>query len=691
MSRDFTLPKYGYQVKVNKIAKQADGSAWLQQGGTVLLATAVTAVSKDFPGFFPLSVDYREQFSAAGKIPGGYFKREGRATDKEVLTSRIIDRTIRPLFPKNYFNQVQVIVTVYSVDKEHTTTTIAALASSLALSVSKIPFLGPIGLAEVGRLNGEWIVNPSYEQSLESDVKITVAGTKEGICMVEGSTNEISENECVDALFLAHASIKEQVAWQEEIIASVAPVKELPALIIDWSVWEKRAYDFMSSERLKGIFGTTKVTRNEFIVALKEEFFAPYAEELASIEGSKKLADYIFEEQFETRMTELICEGGKRIDLRSFDQVRKITTEVGILPFTHGSALFTRGDTQSLATLTLGSGQDEQRIEDIMGGEVDGSFMLHYNFPPFSVGEVRPLRAPSRREVGHGHLAASAFKYILPDKESFPYTIRIVSDILESDGSSSMATVCSSTRAFLNGGVPIKDMVGGVAMGLLKSKNSDFTVLTDISGFEDAFGLMDFKVAGTDKGVTAIQMDIKYKGGLPREVFEKALAQARQGRVYIISQMKEVMSKPNDTLSELVPQVVTFKIDTDKIGAVIGSGGKVIRQIIEATGTTIDIESDGTVKIFGQPGEGTDLAVMWVKTLAGQIKKGSMYDGIVRRSAAFGLFVEIVPGKDGLVHISTIPREKQQALDKNYPVGMKCKVEVIEYDAELDRVRLRIV
>ncbi len=691
MSRDFTLPKYGYQVKVNKIAKQADGSAWLQQGGTVLLATAVTAVSKDFPGFFPLSVDYREQFSAAGKIPGGYFKREGRATDKEVLTSRIIDRAIRPLFPKDYFNQVQVIVTVYSVDKEHTTTTIAALASSLALSVSKIPFLGPIGVAEVGRLNGEWIVNPSYEQSLESDVKITVAGTKEGICMVEGSTNEISENECVDALFLAHEAIKEQVAWQDEIVGSIAPVKETPKLIVDWAVWEKRSYDFMGSERLKGIFGSDKSARNEFIAALKEEFFAPHLEELASVEGSKKIADYIFEEQFEIRMTELICEGGKRLDLRSFDQVRKIVTEVGILPFTHGSALFTRGDTQSLATLTLGSGQDEQRIEDIMGGEVDGSFMLHYNFPPFSVGEVRPLRAPSRREVGHGHLAASAFKYILPDKESFPYTIRIVSDILESDGSSSMATVCSSTMAFLNGGVPIKDMVGGVAMGLLKSKNSDFTILTDISGFEDAFGLMDFKVAGTDKGVTAIQMDIKYKGGLPREVFEKALAQARQGRVYIISQMKEVMSKPNDTLSELVPQVVTFKIDTDKIGAVIGSGGKVIRQIIEATGTTIDIESDGTVKIFGQPGAGTDLAVMWVKTLAGQIKKGAMYDGIVRRSAAFGLFVEIVPGKDGLVHISTIPREKQQALDKNYPVGMKCKVEVIEYDAELDRVRLRIV
>jgi len=692
MSRDFTLPKYGYRVKINNVAKQADGSAWLQQGGTVLLATVVSAPARDFPGFLPLSVDYREQFSAAGKIPGGYFKREGRLTDKEVLTSRIIDRAIRPLFPKDYFEQVQLIVTVYSVDKEHTLSTIAALASSLALSVSKVPFMGPVGFTEIGRLDGQWVVNPSYEQSLESDVKMIVAGTKEGVCMVEGSTNELSEAECIDALFLAHATIKEIVAWQEEIIAEVVPAtKETTKLVVDWATWEKNASDYLTFDRIKDIFGRGKKERTQFIDELKEEYFTLHQEVLASIEGSKKVVEYIFNEQFEEQVTALICEGGKRIDNRSFDQIRKIVTEVGILPFTHGSALFTRGNTQSLATLTLGSGQDEQRIEDIMGGEVDGSFMLHYNFPPFSVGEVRPLRAPSRREVGHGHLAASAFKYILPDKESFPYTIRIVSDILECDGSSSMATVCSSTMAFLNGGVPIKDMVGGVAMGLLKSKKSDFTVLSDITGFEDAFGLMDFKVAGTEKGITAIQMDIKYKGGLLREVFEKALAQARQGRLYIISQMKEVMSKPNENLSDLVPQVITFKINTDKIGAVIGSGGKVIRQIIEATGTTIDIESDGTVKIFGQPGAGTDLAVMWVKTLAGQIKKGSFYDGIVRRTAEFGLFVEIVPGKDGLVHISTIPREKQQGLDKNYPVGMKCKVEVIEYDAELDRVRLRIV
>jgi polyribonucleotide nucleotidyltransferase len=353
--------------------------------------------------------------------------------------------------------------------------------------------------------------------------------------------------------------------------------------------------------------------------------------------------------------------------------------------------LFTRGTTQSLATLTLGSGQDEQRIEDIMGGDVDGSFMLHYNFPAFSVGEVRPLRPPSRREVGHGHLAASSFKYMLPDKESFPYTIRVVSDILESNGSSSMATVCSSTMAFLAGGVPIKDMVSGIAMGLLKSEKSDFTVLTDITGFEDAFGLMDFKVAGTEHGITAIQMDIKYKGGLSRPVFENALAKSNAGRIHILNEMKKVMSKPNENLSDLVPQVVTFKIKPDKIGAVIGSGGKVIREIIEKTGCSIDIEDDGMVKIFGEPGELLDRAVLWVKVLSGQINAGMVFAGTVKRVAEFGLFVELVPGKDGLLHVSGIPREQQKSMAKDYPIDSPLTVEVVEYDADLDRVRLRIV
>ncbi len=687
----FTLPKYGYSVEINEVAKQADGSAWFQKGGTVLLATAVSSPSKDFPGFFPLSVEYREQFSAAGKIPGGYFKREGRSSDKEVLTSRLIDRAIRPLFPKDYFNQVQVIINVYSVDKEHTPNMIAGLAASLALSVSKIPLLESIGLVEVGRLDGAWVVNPSYEQSLESDVRIIVAGTKEGICMVEGATNEISEQEFIEAMFLAHAAVKEQVIWQEEIVSHFNPVKEVSTLSIDWDAWEEKSRHFLTTDRLQGIFGTQKAARDAFVQALKKEFDLKHATELAEVGSSKNIIDFIFDAQFKDRMTETICDDKKRVDGRTFTTVRDIDVKVGVLPCTHGSSLFTRGGTQSLATLTLGSGQDEQRIEDIMGGDIDGSFMLHYNFPPFSVGEVKPLRGPGRREVGHGHLAASAFKYVLPDKESFPYTIRLVSDILESDGSSSMATVCSSTMAFLDGGVPVKDMVAGIAMGLLKSPSSDFSVLTDITGFEDAFGLMDFKVAGTQNGITAIQMDIKYKGGLPRGVFEKALAQAKDARLLILSKMKHVMSKPKAELSALVPQVTILKVPTDKIGAIIGSGGKVIREIIDKTGTSIDIEDDGSVKIFGQPGAGMESAVMWVKTLAGLIQPGTIFNGIVRRIAEFGLFVELVPGKDGLLHVSAIPREKQRNLDKEYPVGSTLKVQVVEYDAETDRVRLKII
>ncbi len=688
----FELPKCGYKARIDYVARQAGGSVWFQQGGTVIIATATSAPSKDFPGFLPLTVEYREPFSAAGKIPGGFFKREGKSSDKEVLTSRVIDRAIRPLFPKNYFDQVQVCLTVYSVDKAFAPHTIAPLAASIALCTSSIPLLEPIGVAEVARLDGKWVINPQYEASLESDVKITVVGTKEGICMVEGATNEISEAEFLDALFLAHDEIKEQIIWQEEIIASVGVAKKLPVSPLDWDGWEAKSKTYLTDERLAPIFKTrTKEERNSAMDVLKGGFAEEHSKSWEERAEPKNIVDYIFDAELKDRITDVICEQQKRVDGRTFDQVRGITTEVGVLPCTHGSSLFTRGSTQSLVTLTLGSGQDEQRIEDIMGGEIDGSFMLHYNFPPFSVGEVKMLRPPSRREVGHGHLAGAAFKYMLPSKESFPYTIRVVSDILESDGSSSMATVCGSTMAFLSGGVPIKDMVGGVAMGLLKGAKSDFVVLTDITGFEDAFGLMDFKVAGTENGITAIQMDIKYKGGLPRSVFEKALAQARQGRLHILGEMKKVMSKPNENLSALVPQVVCFKIKSDKIGAVIGTGGKVIREIIEKTGTSIDIEGDGIVRIFGQPGPDMDRSVRWVKTLAGQIEAGTIFDGIVRRVAEFGLFVELVPGKEGLLHVSAIPREKQRTMEQDYPIESPLQVKVVEYDAALDRVRLKIV
>ncbi len=691
MESNFFLPDFKYEVVLGKFAQQADGAVWLQQAGTVVLATVVSSPSSEFPGFLPLTIDYREQFAAAGKIPGGYYKREGKSSDKEVLVGRLIDRAVRPLFPVKFFDQIQIITTVYSVDKEHTPYTLALIASSLALTISKIPFLGPVGCVEIGRINGQWIVNPTYSQSLVSDVKITVAGTTEGICMVEGNSNQISETELIDALFLAHDTIKKQVAWQKEIQAQVGVPKEEIVDQFNWDEWRKKAEDYLTPEAVSTLYHVNKIDRGEAMSALKQGFFDLHAQQAEEAAVSKTFLEYVFDEVLEVALTEYTFKTSKRIDLRPFDQVRPIKTEVGLLPFNHGSALFQRGQTQALVSVTLGGGQDEQRIEDIMGNTVETSFMLHYNFPPFSVGEVRPMRGPGRREIGHGHLAGAAIRQVLPTKESFPYTIRIVADMLGSDGSTSMATVCGSTMALMNAGVPITSMVSGVAMGLLQNKEGKFQVLTDIAGVEDAFGLMDFKVAGTDKGVTAIQMDIKHKGGLGRSVFEMALEQAHKGRIHILNEMRKVMSAPNPKLSELVPQIVTLKIPTDKIGGVIGSGGKTIREIIEKTGTTIDIENDGLVKIFGHPGPKLDLAVALVKALSGQIEKGTVYAGKVKRLADFGIFVEIAPGLDGLVHVSGMSKERRDNFSKTMNVDQPVTVEVVDYDDNTGRIRLKLI
>jgi polyribonucleotide nucleotidyltransferase len=691
MESRFYLPDFNCEAILGKFAQQADGSVWLQQAGTVVLATVVSAPSTDFPGFLPLTIDYREQFAAAGKIPGGYYKREGKFSDKEVLVSRLIDRSVRPLFPVNFFDQVQIIVTVYSVDKEHTPYKLALIAGSLALTTSKIPFLGPVGAVEIGRIEGQWIVNPTYSQSLISDVKITVAGTEEGICMVEGSTNQISESAFLDALFLAHDTIKKQIAWQKEIQAKVGVPKEEVVDKFDWSEWRKKAEEFLTPATVATLYHADKIERGRAMSALKDGFFQLHAQQAEEASVSKTFIEYVFDEVLELVITEYTFKTGKRIDTRSFDQVRPISTEVGLLPFNHGSALFQRGQTQALVSVTLGGGQDEQRSEDIMGNTVETPFMLHYNFPPFSVGEVRPMRGPGRREIGHGYLAGSAIRQVLPSKEKFPYTIRIVADMLESDGSTSMATVCGSTMALMNAGVPITHMVSGVAMGLLQNNEGRFQVLTDIAGVEDAFGLMDFKVAGTEYGITAIQMDIKHKGGLKREVFEMALGQANKGRLHILNEMRKVMTAPNPQLSTLVPQIVSFKIPNDKIGAVIGTGGKVIREIIEKTGTAIDIENDGLVKIFGHPGPKLDLAVAWVKALSGQLERGMVYQGRIRRIADFGIFVEIAPGVDGLVHVSNLPRDIKENFQKTMKIEDQVTVEVVDYDEATGRIRLRLV
>jgi len=692
MVRTFRNEEFGFEVEIGKVARQADGAVILKQGGTVILATVTTAPSKEFPGFLPLTIEYREQYAAAGKIPGGYYKREGKLSDREILTSRLIDRAIRPLFPYNYFDQLQLLTTVYSVDKEHAPNTISLLAASLALTVSAIPFMGPVGVIEVGRVHGEWVFNPTHPEQLQSDMRLVIAGTEEGVVMVEGSTNELSEKMFVDIMFQAHEKIKRLIVWQLEIQKELGVQKEPVNDIYHWQDWTDLVSSYLTSDRVQSMYLEDKYARVACLDAMKAEFTAVHAEKITADQVPVSVIDYILNVELQNKLSHLICSLQKRVDGRSFDTVRPISVEVGLLPFTHGSALFTRGHTQALATVTLGSGQDEQRIDTLMEEEPDGgAFMLHYNFPPFATGEVKPMRGTSRRETGHGYLARSAFRFLRPTPQEFPYVIRVVADILESDGSSSMATACATTMGLMHAGVPIKKMVAGTAMGLLEKPEGGFITLTDISGFEDAFGLMDFKVIGTDTGITAIQMDVKYKGGLPREVFESALEQARIGRLHILHEMQKIMNAPRTTLSDLVPKVVTLQIITDKIGAIIGSGGKTIREITETTKTSIDIEPDGLIKIFGGPEADVNLAVKWVKTLAGQIDKGAIFEGKVRRLVEFGLFVELVPGLDGLVHISTIPRDQQKTYQQSIKVNDTVKVEVLDHDESTGRISLKLL
>jgi polyribonucleotide nucleotidyltransferase len=691
-SKKFELKEQGIEVEIGKYASQADGAVWLKKGGTVILTTAVTSPARDFPGFLPLSVDYREYFSAVGKIPGGYLKREGRYSDREVLTSRLVDRAIRPLFPENFFEQVQILATVYSTDKINSPYALSLVAASLALTISKIPFLGPVGAIEICRIDGEWKISPNWDEAKKADAKVLVAGTMEGVCMLEGAMDNIPDDELLDAIFKAHEAVKLQIKWQEEVRDAVGQKKENVEDTFDWSMWEDRATKFLSEDKIRTAYKSCKQERGNAISELMENFTTEFN---SDIEGQKdesvihKKVIYAFDKIFKSKVNDLNFEDKKRIDGRAFDEIRDLSIEVGLLPFVHGSALFKRGQTQALVTTTLGSGQDEQRIEDLMDGDTKRSFLLHYNFPPFSVGEVKPMRGAGRREIGHGHLAASALRSQLPTTEDFPYTIRLISDILESNGSSSMATVCGSTMALMDAGVPIKNMVSGVAMGLLKNSKGEYQAITDLTGFEDAFGWMDFKIAGTDNGTTAIQLDIKNKGGLPRDIFAQALAQASVGKAHLLKAMKDVLSKPKPELSTLVPKIVSFNIDTDKIGAVIGGGGKIIREIIDTTGTTIDIEDDGFVKIFGTPESKLDDAVMWVKVLAGQLKPGMVFDGEIKRLAEFGMFVGLVPGVDGLLHISNIPRDKQQDMEKDYKVGDIIKVEVAAYEPETGRIKLK--
>ncbi len=689
MVKTFSLPEQGLEVEIGKLAKQADGAAWIKAGNNIVLATAVsTKDAGEFPGFFPLTVEYRERTSAAGKIPGGYIKREGKLSDFEVLTSRLIDRPIRPLFPSTYFNEVQILATVYSSDGKFPTGILGVLGSSIALTISSIPFLGPVGAVQVGRAKGQWKYNLSFDELEESDADIVIAGTKAGICMVEGHCNNASEAELVDLFFVAHEKIKQQIDWQLEIAQALNVKKQDISTAIDWAHWKKRITEILPADFAEQIFAATKMERSEGLDNLKKRLLSNFEADIKAEKVSDSVLNYIIDSFIKEMLPDLLVKKKARVDGRSFDQIRKIEVEVAKLPCVHGSAVFQRGETQAIASLTLGTGQDAQKVESLIGGATERSFMLHYNFPPFATGEVKPIRGAGRREIGHGYLAESSFLNVLPTQDKFPYVIRSVVDILESNGSSSMATVCATTMALMDAGVPIKDVVGGIAMGLLRDSSGNFHILTDILGMEDAFGLMDFKVVGTETGIVAFQLDIKDKIGLPRELFVKALEQARIARLHIIGEMKKVLAAPRTQLSDLAPRVFTLKVPTDKIGLIIGPAGKNIREIIAKTDTQIDIEDDGTVKIYAKNNAAAAEAETWIKTLSGDIEIGSVYNGIIRRVAEFGLIVELVMGKEGMVHISTISRNKQRDFDKLYKLGDKLVVKVVAVDRETGRIKL---
>lgn len=689
MHKIFKSSELGLEVEVGKHARQADGAVWIKSGNNIVLATAVSSKeARDFMGFFPLTVEYRERTSAAGRIPGGYIKREGKLSDTEVLTSRLIDRPIRPLFPATYFNEVQILATVYSSDGKYPTNILSVIGSSLALTLSQIPFLGPVGAVQVAKIDGKWKINPTFEEIEQSDTDIIIAGTKAGICMVEGHCNNASEDELVTLFFSAHEEIKKQIDWQLEIQKSLGIKKaELPSEI-DWEGWKKRVKDILPSNFGDQIFAATKLERSEGLDDLKKSLIKKFEEDIKAEKVTDSVLKYVIDSIIKDMLPDLLVQKKQRVDGRPFDQIRPIFVEVGSLPCAHGSAIFQRGETQAIASLTLGTAQDAQRVESLIGGAQERLFMLHYNFPPFATGEAKPIRGAGRREIGHGYLAESSFLNVLPKQDQFPYVIRSVVDILESNGSSSMATVCATTMALMDAGVPVKDMVSGIAMGMIRDSSGKLHILTDILGMEDGYGLMDFKVTGTQSGILAFQLDIKDKVGLSKELFIQALEQARKARLFILDEMKKVLDKPRPQLSALAPRVFAMKVPTDKIGMIIGPGGKNIREIIAKTGTQIDIEDDGTVKIYAKDKDAVAQAESWIRVISGDIEVGSTFNGTIQRIAEFGLIVELVSGKDGMVHISTIARTKQQTLDRQFKIGDKLVVKVLAVDRETGRIRL---
>jgi len=660
-------------VQTGKVAKQASGSVVVQYGDTIVLVTVVSAGNERPADFLPLSVEYQEKIYAAGRIPGNYFRREiGRPSEKETLTARLIDRPIRPLFPKNYRFETQVIATVLSMDQENDPDTLAMIGASAALHISDIPFAGPIASVRVGRVDGRLEINPTIDKWEQCDINIIVAGSKTGVVMVEGGADIVSEADMLEAIFFGHQAMQPLIELQEKLRETNGVAKrEFTPPETDLRLVElvtARAADRLHAALLV----SDKMERYKGLRELKSEIMESLGEEYAERQGE---ISEIFSDLKKQISRDLILKEGRRIDGRRFDEIRPIACEVGVLPRPHGSALFTRGETQVLGVLTLGSGQDEQRVETLSGSEFR-PFMLHYNFPPYSVGEVKRIGGPSRRDIGHGGLSTRAIERVLPAKEEFDYTIRLVSEVFESNGSSSMGTVCSCTMALMDGGVPIKAPVAGIAMGLVKEGDKTI-ILSDILGDEDHTGDMDFKVAGTGSGITALQMDIKIHE-LSKDIMGQALSQALKGRLHILDKMMAAIDTPRTELSPYAPRIVTININPDRIRDVIGPGGKVIRGIQAETNTSIEIDDSGLVKIAAFTVEEADAALEQVKNLTMEPEVGAVYDGTVVKITDFGAFVQILPGCDGLVHISQLANQRVTKVSDIVKEGDKLKVKVLE-------------
>ena len=669
-------------VQTGKIAKQASGSVFVEYADTSVLVSVVSARDERAVDFLPLTVEYQEKIYAAGRIPGNYFRREiGRPSEKETLTARLIDRPNRPQFPKGWRHETQVIATVLSMDKENDPDTLAMIGASTALEVSDIPFAGPIASVRVGRIDGELVINPSITLWEKADINIIVAGSKTGIVMVEGGAKIVKEADMLEAIYFGHREMQPIIELQEKLRQEAGkPKRDFQPPEMDPELSAKMESELGQTIRQATVIAD-KIDRNNRMREIKSEYIDGLGDTYAE---RKEEVSAIFGELKKRIGRDLILKESIRIDGRKFDEIRPISCEVNVLPRTHGSALFTRGETQVLGVLTLGSGQDEQRVETLSGDEFR-PFILHYNFPPFSVGEVKRIGGPSRRDIGHGGLSTRAIEKVLPDKENFDYTIRIVSEVLESNGSSSMGTVCAGTLALMDGGVPVKSPVAGIAMGLVK-EGDQVVILSDILGDEDHTGDMDFKVTGTNEGITALQMDIKIHE-LTREIMQNALEQARLGRLHILRKMLEAIPVPRKEISPYAPKVVTIKVNPDKIREIIGPGGKVVRGIQSETNTRVEIDDSGSVKIAAFSQEEADLAIKMIKDIVVEPEVGEIYEGKVVRITDFGAFVEITPGTDGLVHISQLANHRVKSVSDIVKEGDPLKVKVLEISRD-GKIRL---